>query len=126
MKLAGSIACIAALVACADVDRSSDLIIIDQVEGSNFFIESSSGKAGVFSTVNAGVKKKLEKANNRCPYAVFFAHVEARSSESGIYDISIDRVISVRGLKYSEKGQAEKAVNGLPYKSGKICFPLNR
>ena len=126
MKLASLVACIIALVACADVDGGSDLIIIDQVEGSNFFIDSSNGKGGVFSTANAGVKKKLEKATDLCPYAVFLAHVDARSSASGIYDISIGRVISVRGLTYSEKDQAVKAVNGLPYKSGKICFPLNR
>lgn len=126
MKIASLVACVASLVACAEIDRSSDLLIIDQVEGNNFFIDSGSGKPGVFSAANADVKKKLEMANDRCPYAVFFAHVEARSSDTGIYDISIDRVISTRGLTYSEKDQAVKAVNRLPYKTGNICFPLNR
>lgn len=113
------------LGACAESGSATDLIIIDQLEGSNFYINYTNGETGVFSSGNAAVKIRLEKSSNSCRYSVFSARVMSDNSGNDIYDISISEVISTRGLNSYEISKAEEAINGLPYKSGKICFPLN-
>lgn len=113
------------LISCADSDNVIDLIVIDQMHGSNFYINYDNGETGVFSSGTAEVKRRLEKASKSCNYAVFFARVRAYNSTNDIYDISIHEVVYERGLKPHEIDNAENVINNLPYKSGKICFPLN-